>query len=94
MISLSVPNYPVAEDSCADSHMDQCDINVALTFAEHELMCDLLCQAATMIDFASPYGIFDLPIDSDIVQRSTMIGNLRERFNIAWNDRFNTDSNN
>jgi hypothetical protein len=94
MIALSVPNYPIAEDTTDDSHIDQNDVDVTLTYAEHELMCDILCQAETMMNFACPYGVFDLPIDSELVQRYTMSENLRERFNTAWSDRFNTESNN
>jgi len=94
MIALSVANYPVVEDTTDDSHIDQNDVNVTFTFAEHEMMCDLLCQAATIMDFASPYSMFDLPIDSDVVQRYSMIENLRERFNTSWSDRFDNDSNN
>lgn len=92
MISLPVANYPIAEDLDHGSHMDVNDLDVKLTYAEHEMICELLTQATTMIDFASPYGIFDLPIESDIVQRYSMIENLRERFNTAWSDRFATDS--
>lgn len=85
----------VVEDSPSmDTHIDQCDINVALTYGEHEMMCELLCHASSMIDFASPYSLLDLPLDSDIVQRSTMIENLRERFNTAWADRFNVAEQN
>lgn len=94
MIALSVHNYPIAEDTTDDSHIDQNDVNVTLTFAEHELMCDILCQAETMMDFASPCGILDMPIDSELVQRYTMIENLRERFNTAWSDRFSAISEN
>jgi hypothetical protein len=94
MIALSVANYPVVEDTTDDSHIDQNDVIVTLTYAEHEMMCDILCQAETMIDFACPYGIGDMPIDSELVQRYTMIENLRERFNTAWSDRFNINSNN
>jgi len=94
MISLSVPNYPVVEDTNDDAHIDQCDVNVALTFAEHELMIDILRLSIEMMDFSCPQGIFNLPIDSEIVQRYTMIENLRERFNTAWHDRFNTEDNN
>ena len=46
------------------------------------------------MDFASPYSMFDLPIDSDVVQRYSMIENLRERFNTSWSDRFNINSDN
>jgi hypothetical protein len=89
MISLPNPNYSVVEDTTDDSHIDQNDVNVTLTFAEHELMCDIMCQASTMMDFACP-DMFDLLIDSELVQRYTMIENLRERFNTAWSDRFST----
>jgi hypothetical protein len=94
MISLPTPNYSVVEDTTDDSHIDKNDLNVTVTFAEHEFMCDILCQAETMMNFACPYGMFDLPIDSELVQRYTMIENLRERFNTAWSDRFNTESTN
>jgi hypothetical protein len=92
MISLPTPDYPVVEDTTDDSHIDQNDVNVTLTFAEHEMMCDMLCQAVTIMDFASPYSMFDLPIDSDVVQRYSMIENLRERFNTSWSDRFNIEN--
>ena len=88
MISLPTPNYPVVEDTNEDAHIVQGDIQVTLTFAEHELINDVLMQASTAFDFACPYGMFDLPIDSEIVQRYTMLDNLRERFNILWSDRF------
>jgi hypothetical protein len=94
MISLPNPNYSVVEDTTDDSHIDQNDVNVTLTYAEHEFMCEILRQAVDMMDFACPYRIFDMPIDSELVQRYTMIENLRERFNTAWHDRFVTDSNN
>jgi hypothetical protein len=81
-------SYPIVEDTNEDAHIDQCDVNVALTFAEHELINEVLLQAVNSFDFACPYGMFDLPIDSEIVQRYTMLDNLRERFNILWSDRF------
>lgn len=82
-------DYPTIEDSNDDAHIDQNDLNVTLTFAEHQLMNDVLMQAVEAIDFACPYGLHNLPIDSEIVQRYTMIENLQERFNTAWCDRFN-----
>jgi hypothetical protein len=88
MISLPTPNYPVVEDTNEDSHIDQGDIQVALTFGEHELMVDILRLSIEMMDFSCPQGMFDLPIDSEIVQRYTMLENLRERFNTLWRDRF------
>ena len=94
MISLPVPNYPVVEDTNEDSHIVQGDIQVLLTFAEHELINEVLMQASTAFDFACPYGMFDLPIDSEIVQRYTMLENLRERFGTLWTDRFTSGNEN
>jgi hypothetical protein len=88
MISLPTPNYPVVEDTNEDYHIVQGDIQVALTFGEHELMVDILRLSIEMMDFSCPQGMFNLPIDSEIVQRYTMLENLRERFNTAWHDRF------
>lgn len=92
MISLPTPNYPVVEDTNDDAHIDQRDVNVALTFAEHEMINDVLLQAVNMMEFACPYGYFNLPMESELIQRFSMIENLRERFNTAWQDRFNTDN--
>jgi hypothetical protein len=80
--------YPIVEDTNEDSHISQGDIQVPLTFGEHELMNEVLLQAVNSFDFACPYGMFYLPIDSEIVQRYTMLENLRERFNTLWSDRF------
>ena len=93
MISLPTPNYPVVEDTNEDTHIDQCDVNVAFTFGEHELMVYILRLSIEMMDVACP-NMFDLPIDSEFIQRCTMIENIRERFNTAWQDRFNTEANN
>jgi hypothetical protein len=37
---------------------------------------------------ATEGGIWDLPLDNPIIQRYTLIENLKERFNILWADRF------
>lgn len=88
---ISLPTIQkIVEDSNMDSHIIQNDINVSLTFAEHELICDVLMQSINAFDFACPYGLHDLPMDNEIVQRYTMIENLRERFNTLWSDRFNS----
>jgi hypothetical protein len=94
MISLPNPNYSVVEDTTDDSHIDKNDLNVTVTYAEHELLKEVMLHAVEAMDFACPYGMFDLPLDSEIVQRYTMIENLRERLNTAWSDRFNTESTN
>lgn len=89
MISLPA-NQLIVEDTNEDSHISKGDIQVSLTFGEHELMMDVLMQAISAIDFACPYGIHELPLDSEIVQRYTMLDNLRERFSVLWTDRFET----
>lgn len=91
MISLRV-NQPIVEDTTDDSYIDQNDIQVTLTYAEHEMLNDVLNGAMEMMNFASPYGsgLHDLPLDNQIVQRYTAIDNLRERFLTLWYDRFDT----
>ena len=81
-------SYPIVEDTNENSHIVQGDIQVPLTFGEHELINEVLLQASNCFDFACPYGIYELPIDSEIVQRYTMLENLRERFSTLWSDRF------
>ena len=91
MISLP-SNQLIVEDTNENAHIDQNDIQVTLTFAEHELINDVLMQAINSLDFACPYGLYDLPINSEVVQRYTTIENLRERFNTLWSDRFEMDN--
>jgi len=88
MISLPVANYPVVEDTDEDSHIDQNDLNVTLTYAEHEMICDVLLRASDIMYFACPSGFHDMPIDSELIQRYSLIENLREKFNVFWEDRF------
>ena len=89
MISLPVANYPVVVDDLDESLVDQNDINVTFTYAEHELLLDILSHAEASIDFACPWGQYELPMNSEFIQRYSMIANLRERISIAWDDRFN-----
>ena len=88
MISLPVINQPIIEDSNDDVPIDRNDLNITLTYVEHEMMCDILLQAVNMIEFACPYEYFDLPMDNELIQRFSLIENLRERFNESWSDRF------
>ena len=92
MISLPVVNQPIVVDTNEDNHIDQNDLNVKLTFVEHEMLCDVLLEAVNIMDFACPNRHFDLPMDSELIQRLSTIENLRERFNEAWSDRFNNDN--
>lgn len=85
-------NSDIAIDTDIDSHIEKGDIVVSLTLAEHELMNDIIMNAVNAADFAIPYCLADLPFDNEIVQRYTMLENLRERFNILWADRFQTVS--
>jgi hypothetical protein len=91
MISLPVIDQPIVEDTNDNLHIDQNDLNITLTYTEHEMLCDVLLQAVEIISFACPYGYFDLPMDSELIQRFSTIENLRERFNHAWSDRFNNN---
>lgn len=88
MISLPTPDYPVVEDTNYDAHISQGDIQVTMTYAEHEMMMEIIMQAISAVDFACRYGLHELPVDSEIVQRYTILDNLRERFSVLWTDRF------
>jgi hypothetical protein len=88
MISLPTPTQPIIEDTNEDAHVDRNDLTITLTYSEHEMLCEVLLQAVEMISFACPYGYFDLPMDSELIQRFSTIENLRERFNESWSDRF------
>lgn len=92
MISLPVIDQPIIEDTNEDLHIDQNDLDIKLTYAEHEMLCDVLLQAVNMMEFACPYGYFDLPMESELIQRFSMIENIRDRVNTAWSDRFNTNN--
>lgn len=92
MISLPT-NQPIVEDSNADDFIDQNDIQMTFTFAEHEMMCDLLNTAMDMMYFSTAGGLHDLSFDNEIVQRYTTVDNLRERFQTLWGDRFDSYDN-
>lgn len=90
MISFPNMNSNIVMDTNDDSHMVKGDILVPLTMAEHELMNDIILHAVEAANFAIPYCLADLPLDNEIVQRYTMLENLRERFVYLWADRFQT----
>lgn len=70
--------------------MNQGNITVTLTESQHELMVDLLNHAMDAANLIMPYGAgsYDLSLDNEIVQRYTMIENLRETFIELWSERF------
>lgn len=70
--------------------MNEGNITVTLTESQHELINEILVHAIDAYQLVAPYddGLFDLPLDNPIVQRYTMIDNLRETFLELWSDRF------
>lgn len=90
MISLPNSTYPTVLDSEEKSAMSEGDITVTLTEAQHELINDVLVNAIEAYHLVSPYdmGLHELPIDSEIVQRYSMLENMKETFYTLWSDRF------
>lgn len=70
--------------------MNNSDITITLSESQHELLNDIILHALESYQLVSPYddGMWDLPINNSILQRYTMIQNLREMFNEMWADRF------
>ena len=83
MISLA---NPVNKTSV----MNKGNIVVTLTESQHELINDLLMNAIEGFHLVAPYdaGLDDLPLDNEVIQRYTMIENLKEMFFELWTDRF------
>lgn len=73
--------------------MSENDITVTLTESQHEFIIEMMNHAVDAIHLTSPYhdGMWDLPLDNPIVQRYTMLENMREMFQELWSDRFATD---
>jgi hypothetical protein len=73
--------------------MNENDITITLTESQHELLNEVLTHALDAINLASPYGdgMWDLPLDNPIVQRYTMLENMKEMFFELWSDRFTDD---
>lgn len=72
------------------SLMNSGDITVTLTESQHELLNDIILHSLESYQLMSPYGdgIHELPIDNPIVQRYSMIDNMKELFDQLWTDRF------
>jgi len=60
--------------------MNTNDITITLTESQHELLNDVLLHAVEAYQVVAPYdsGMDDLPMDNEIIQRYTMLENLRE----------------
>ena len=59
--------------------MNTNDITITLTESQHELLNDVLLHAVEAYQLGAPYdsGRYDLPMDNEIIQRYTMLQNLR-----------------
>jgi hypothetical protein len=70
--------------------MNEGNITITITESQHELLNDILNHSLEAMNLIMPYGdgFYDLPHDSPIVQRYTMIENMREMFYQLWSDRF------
>lgn len=70
--------------------MNTGDITVTITESQHELLNDVLMHAIEAYQVVSPYdtGLYDLPIENEIVQRYTLLENMKEMFYTLWSDRF------
>lgn len=72
--------------------MNTGNITITLTESQHELILDMLVQAADSMNFCVPFdALCDLEMDNSILQRYTMVENLREMFGAIWSDRFAQD---
>lgn len=83
MISLA---NPIKKTSV----MNEGNIVVTLTESQHELINDVLMNSMEAFQLVAPYnaGMFDIPLDNEMIQRYTMIENLKEMFFELWTDRF------
>ena len=73
--------------------MKEGNITITLTESQHELLNDILNHSLEAAQLIMPYGdgFYDLSQDNPIVQRYTMIENLREMFLQLWSDRFESN---
>jgi hypothetical protein len=74
--------------------MNESNITVTLTESQHELINEILHHALDTFQLVAPYddGLYDIPMENPIIQRYTMIENLREMFYELWADRFTSES--
>ena len=70
---------------------DQKPVTMEFTYEEHDLLNSILCHAIDGMDLAIPC-IYDLPEDSEILQRYEMLDSMRNRSYDLWANRFQTTS--
>ena len=67
---------------------DMTPVTMEFTADEHDLLNSILCHAIDGMDLAIPC-IYDLPEDSEILQRYQMLDRMRNRSYDLWSQRFN-----
>jgi hypothetical protein len=72
------------------NYCDQQPVTMKFTFEEHDLLNSILVHALDGMYLTIPY-IYDLPEDSEILQRYEMLDKMRQRFYDLWAKRFDTD---
>ena len=69
--------------------MNKNDITITITESQHELLIDVLNHAQDAMDLAVSYDVlYGLPLENSIVQKYTMMENLKEMIQELWWDRF------
>lgn len=69
-------------------YMDTKDLEVILTYEEHELIKDVLGSAVDSLYALLPSGLRELPKDNELYVRYTQLDNLQEKFSDLWLQRF------
>ena len=67
---------------------DMTPVTMEFTADEHDLLNSILCHAIDGMDLAIPC-VYDLPEDSEILQRYQMLDRMRNRSYQLWSQRFN-----
>ena len=70
---------------------DMTPVTMEFTADEHDLLNSILVHAPDGMDLAIPC-IYDLPEDSEILQRYQMLDRMRNRSYDLWANRFKTTS--
>lgn len=66
---------------------DQSPVKMEFTYEEHDLLNSILVHAIDGMSLAIPC-IYDLPEDSEILQRYRMLASMRNRSYDLWAQRF------
>ena len=83
--ALTMENNMMDSDSI---HMDTKDLEVALTYKEHEVLNDVLVGVVDNLYAILPYGWRELPKDNELYVRYSQIEDLQEKFANLWSQRF------